>query len=152
MHPYARLLAALATAALAACSASKPASAPPSTLFEAAKSWVSPEGRRHPLAGRVYDVAAGTMTSTSAVVDAAAGADFVLLGEQHDNVDHHRLQNALLRELLAWAAESGWPEVSLHAQLGALGFYEKHGFAAYGPEYDEAGIRHRSMRLELIRP
>ena len=60
--------------------------------------------------------------------------------------------DALLRELLAWAAESGWPEVSLHAQLGALGFYEKHGFAAYGPEYDEAGIRHRSMRLELIRP
>lgn len=101
MHPYARLLAALATAALAACSASKPATAPPSTLFEAAKSWVSPEGRRHPLAGRVYDVAAGTMTSASAVVDAAAGADFVLLGEQHDNVDHHRLQNGLLRELLA---------------------------------------------------
>lgn len=60
--------------------------------------------------------------------------------------------DALLRELLLWAVESGWPEVSLHAQLGALGFYEKHGFAAYGPEYDEAGIRHRSMRLELIRP
>lgn len=60
--------------------------------------------------------------------------------------------DALLRELLAWAAELGWPDVSLHAQLGALGFYEKHGFAAYGPEYDEAGIRHRSMRLELIRP
>lgn len=58
--------------------------------------------------------------------------------------------NALLRELIAWARENGWPEVSLHAQLGAVGFYEKHGFTAYGPEYDEAGIRHRSMRLELI--
>lgn len=60
--------------------------------------------------------------------------------------------DALLRELIAWARECGWPSVSLHAQRGAVGFYEKHGFAAYGPEYDEAGIRHRSMRLELIRP
>lgn len=60
--------------------------------------------------------------------------------------------DALLRELLVWAAELGWPDVSLHAQVSALGFYEKHGFTAYGPEYDEAGIRHRSMRLELIRP
>jgi len=44
------------------------------------------------------------------------------------------------------------PEVS-HARLGAqthaLGFYEKLGFEAIGPEYLEAGIVHRDMQRDL---
>src|SRR5262245_880959 len=40
------------------------------------------------------------MTSQALVVRLAA-ARFVLLGEKHDNIDHHRLQAWLLRELLA---------------------------------------------------
>ena len=54
---------------------------------------------------------------------------------------------AMLRHLLALAESEGWPEVSLHAQLSAADFYRKHGFEAYGPEYQEAGIGHQSMRL-----
>jgi len=37
----------------------------------------------------------------------------------------------------------------LGAQTHAIGFYEKLGFVAYGPEYDDAGIPHRDMVREL---
>ncbi|HET6223397.1 MAG TPA: GNAT family N-acetyltransferase, partial [Dongiaceae bacterium] len=36
-----------------------------------------------------------------------------------------------------------------HAQVNALGFYERAGFVAEGEEFDEAGIRHRLMRTKL---
>ena len=35
--------------------------------------------------------------------------------------------------------------VKLGAQVHAMGFYEKLGFAACGPVYDDAGIPHRDM-------
>lgn len=37
----------------------------------------------------------------------------------------------------------------LGAQLSALGFYEKLGFTAYGPVFDDAGIAHRMMAMAL---
>ena len=40
-------------------------------------------------------------------------------------------------------------KVKLGAQTHALGFYEKLGFAAFGPVYLDAGIEHRDMVLEL---
>lgn len=40
-------------------------------------------------------------------------------------------------------------KVMLHAQIHAVPFYEKFGFVAYGPEFDEAGIRHFAMKLVL---
>lgn len=39
--------------------------------------------------------------------------------------------------------------VKLGAQLHALGFYEKLGFVAQGPVFDDAGIDHREMVLSL---
>ncbi|KFN44662.1 GNAT family N-acetyltransferase [Arenimonas oryziterrae] len=57
--------------------------------------------------------------------------------------------DALLQALIEQARALGWTEVSLHAQVGAIGFYEKFGFAPYGDEYEEAGIQHRNMRLAL---
>lgn len=87
--------------ALAGCAASRPAADPSLGLAAASRSWVSPAGRRHPLVGVVYDVAAARIGGAADVIEAAASADFVLLGEQHDNVDHHRLQAALLHELLS---------------------------------------------------
>lgn len=38
-------------------------------------------------------------------------------------------------------------KVMMHAQLHALPFYEKQGFVAYGPQFDEAGIEHFAMKL-----
>ncbi|WP_323005083.1 GNAT family N-acetyltransferase [Pseudorhodobacter sp.] len=43
----------------------------------------------------------------------------------------------------------GIETVKLGAQTHAIAFYEKLGFAAYGPEYDDAGIPHRDMMLDL---
>ncbi len=55
--------------------------------------------------------------------------------------------DALLLHLINKARALGWPSVSLHAQTSAIGFYRKHGFVAYGQQYQEAGISHQSMAL-----
>jgi predicted GNAT family N-acyltransferase len=57
--------------------------------------------------------------------------------------------DAMLGALIDEARRRDWGQVSLHAQVDAIGFYEKWGFQRYGEEFDEAGIRHQSMRLEL---
>ncbi|HNR92093.1 MAG TPA: GNAT family N-acetyltransferase, partial [Dokdonella sp.] len=59
---------------------------------------------------------------------------------------------ALLRALLERARELRLPEVELHAQVHAIPFYERAGFTAFGDEYDECGIPHRSMRMHLDTP
>jgi predicted GNAT family N-acyltransferase len=61
----------------------------------------------------------------------------------------HGVGAALLLHLISKARELGLPAVSLHAQISAIGFYSKHGFQAYGPVYQEAGIMHQSMSLTL---
>jgi len=52
---------------------------------------------------------------------------------------------ALLRKALRLAAEDGASEARLGAQVSALGFYERLGFAAQGPVYLDARIPHRLM-------
>lgn len=53
----------------------------------------------------------------------------------------------LLREIVRHAGEVGLPTPHLHAQEQAIGFYERQGFIAEGPAFDDAGIPHRAMRL-----
>ncbi|MDT0544316.1 MULTISPECIES: GNAT family N-acetyltransferase [Streptomyces] len=56
----------------------------------------------------------------------------------------------LVRAVEAEARRRGLAEVYLEAQTHALGFYERLGYAAYGPEFDEgSGIPHRAMRRAL---
>ncbi|PIE09640.1 MAG: drug:proton antiporter [Rhodobacterales bacterium] len=43
----------------------------------------------------------------------------------------------------------GVHRATLGAQTHALSFYEKLGFAAHGPEFDDAGIPHRQMSRDL---
>ena len=45
--------------------------------------------------------------------------------------------------------QSGVTRAKLGAQTHALSFYEKLGFAAFGPVYDDAGIPHRDMERTL---
>ena len=63
------------------------------------RDWASPIGRGDPLAGRLYDTATRGIVAPAALVRRASAADFVLLGEKHDNPDHHRLQAWLLSTL-----------------------------------------------------
>lgn len=53
--------------------------------------------------------------------------------------------SALLRELLAVAADLGLSEVGLDAQTHALDFYAAHGFVPVGDVFLDAGIPHRHM-------
>jgi predicted GNAT family N-acyltransferase len=57
--------------------------------------------------------------------------------------------SAILTALLRLAEKDGCGMVELHAQTHAIPFYEKHGFAAVGNEFLEAGIPHRRMLRAL---
>ncbi|HWU08246.1 MAG TPA: GNAT family N-acetyltransferase [Streptomyces sp.] len=56
---------------------------------------------------------------------------------------------ALVRAVETEARALGLAAVDLHAQTHALGFYERLGYTAYGPEFPDAGIPHRAMRRAL---
>lgn len=56
---------------------------------------------------------------------------------------------ALMRAALDELRARGVRAAKLGAQTHAIGFYEKLGFTAFGPEYDDAGIPHRDMILGL---
>lgn len=57
---------------------------------------------------------------------------------------------ALIRAALdALRDRPGITRAKLGAQTHALGFYEKLGFTAFGPVYDDAGIPHRDMIRDL---
>lgn len=61
--------------------------------------WQSPEGRDHADLGRIIDLRTGETLSAQRLVTALADADQVLVGERHDNPDHHSLQRWLLEAL-----------------------------------------------------
>jgi predicted GNAT family N-acyltransferase len=56
---------------------------------------------------------------------------------------------AMMQRLMDLAAERGFTAVYLHAQVTAAGFYERLGFRADGPEFDEVGIPHQRMRRSV---
>jgi uncharacterized iron-regulated protein len=60
--------------------------------------WQSKLNAAHPLVGTLVRVRDGAEVAPAELAQAATGARFVLLGETHDNPDHHRLQ--------AWVVEA----------------------------------------------
>jgi uncharacterized iron-regulated protein len=62
--------------------------------------WQAPLEREHPLAGRIWDVRGGRFVSVDGLVQRLVAHRHVLLGEKHDNPDHHQIQATLLRALL----------------------------------------------------
>jgi uncharacterized iron-regulated protein len=63
--------------------------------------WKSNFGRNHALTGRIWDISSARFIDRQSLVTRLARADFVLLGERHDNPDHHQLQAEILRSLIA---------------------------------------------------
>jgi predicted GNAT family N-acyltransferase len=55
----------------------------------------------------------------------------------------------LLLALIDAAGKQGQTRVELSAQTYVKAFYEAHGFVAFGPVYDDAGIPHQSMAKPL---
>lgn len=65
-----------------------------------ARQWQSELHRDHPLVGRLWSAAEGDWITREALEADLASARVVLLGERHDNLDHHQLQAALLEALV----------------------------------------------------
>jgi len=57
---------------------------------------------------------------------------------------------ALMRALEAEARRRGFGELRLHAQAPVIAFYQRLGYVAEGPLFEEAGIPHRAMRRTLL--
>ena len=58
----------------------------------------------HPLSGRIWDARAAVFISDEELFGRAASALHVVLGETHDNPEHHRLQRVALEALAARGA------------------------------------------------
>lgn len=59
---------------------------------------------------------------------------------------------SVLRTLIELARERHLTRIDMHAQTHAIAFYEAAGFIIHGEEFDECGIAHRNMSLELAPP
>lgn len=55
----------------------------------------------------------------------------------------------LLSRLVELARAAGHPRAILNAQISAVPFYARYGFAVTGDEFEEAGILHRIMDRPL---
>lgn len=64
----------------------------------------------------------------------------------------HGVGDALLLALIEQASQRRWPELRLHSQASAVGFYVRHGFVPYDARFMEAGIEHQSMRRQIGGP
>ena len=71
------------------------------TTGMAATPWKTPLYRDHPLAGQIWKPSEARFATNGEVYAALKKADFVLIGEKHDNADHHMLQARLVSELAA---------------------------------------------------
>jgi len=129
--------------------------------------WQSPLGHDHPLAGKVYDVAAGALVPAEAVFARLTEARYVLAGERHDNPDHHRVQAAVLDALIdagrapavvfeqidedrapalaRWLAEDG----SNAAALGPAVQWEERGWPAWRM-YEPVAVSALGAGLPLV--
>lgn len=56
---------------------------------------------------------------------------------------------ALMDALTAEATRRHIPRLVLHAQVQAIGFYQRCGFIITSDQFDEAGIPHRRMEREI---
>ncbi len=57
--------------------------------------------------------------------------------------------SALMRRLILDASSDGISNLTLNGQTSAIPFYEKFGFQCHGPVFQEGGIEHRQMTLDL---
>ncbi len=62
--------------------------------------WQSPLLQQHHLVGRIWRPADGRFVEQNAMAEDLAGSGYILLGETHDNPDHHLLQARLIRVLV----------------------------------------------------
>ncbi len=75
--------------------------APNSALAPPGPPWVSELERDHPLTGRIWRLSEAEFVDPDRLAAALEGARFLLLGEKHDNADHHRIQAWVIETLIS---------------------------------------------------
>ncbi|MGE8393846.1 ChaN family lipoprotein [Pseudomonas sp. BIGb0427] len=117
--------------------------------------WQSPEGRDHAELGQIRELSSGRLLTPAQLLERLAQAPRLLVGEKHDNPDHHALQLWLLRALpgqrsqgslllemlqpVQQAKVDALKQQALPADLPlALGWQQGWDWALYGPIVREA--------------
>jgi uncharacterized iron-regulated protein len=80
---------------------SLPAAQKLAALTDQEPTWQSPLLQQHHLVGRIWHPADGRFVEQKTLLAALAASAYILLGEKHDNPDHHLLQARLIRTLTA---------------------------------------------------
>ncbi|WP_299199829.1 ChaN family lipoprotein [uncultured Amphritea sp.] len=57
------------------------------------------QAEQHPLSGKVFSMISGTQISYAELLKQLRNSRFILVGEKHDNPEHHRLELQLLQDL-----------------------------------------------------
>jgi uncharacterized iron-regulated protein len=68
--------------------------------MEGQRRQADPFGKNHPMAGRIWSTSARTYVTPTALLSVLRQTRFVLLGENHENEDHHRLQAWIVAALI----------------------------------------------------
>lgn len=55
----------------------------------------------HPLSGKIWETATGRFVPEDSLLARLSGARFALIGEKHDNPEHHRIQARLVAQIVA---------------------------------------------------
>ena len=61
----------------------------------------------------------------------------------------HGVGKLLVEKLLSFCVSQGIEEVVCHARENAIVFYEKMNFEIYAEPFEEVGILHRHMRIQI---
>lgn len=89
--------------------------------------WSAPEQRDHPRLGQALDTASGDWIEADELASRLVSAPFVVIGEKHDNPDHHALQLWLLQQLHAKRPQASLLlEMLVPAQQAALDAARRH--------------------------
>ena len=71
-------------------------SSPPASALD----WQAPLLQEHPMAGKIIDLQSQQVISEEELLQSLKETPLVMIGEKHDNKDHHQLENRLLNALL----------------------------------------------------
>jgi len=64
------------------------------------RSWTTTLNKDNPLVGKIWDVKEKMFLTPFELAGRLASSDYILMGEIHDNPDHHRLQAWLIRNIV----------------------------------------------------
>ncbi len=91
----------------------------------------------------------GTAVGTLRIVDKGDGIAKIGRVATVSAVRGQGVGMALMQAALRFAVQGSFTVAILDAQLGVIGFYERLGFVAEGPDFEDAGILHRRMHRSL---